>query len=131
MKASRRYTLDDFDNDLRHLLKRTGCAGERVCFIFDESNILDTAFLERMNALLASGEVPGLFEGDELVVLMTGVREAAGTHPLAWNAYTPSHTHKHAHARVHTHARAVGTSASAVSNCASRPSTRRDDSHML
>ncbi len=77
VKASRRYTLADFDADLRQLLKRTGCDGERVCFIFDESNILDTAFLERMNALLASGEVPGLFEGDDHVALMSNVREAA------------------------------------------------------
>ena len=29
----------------------------------DESNILDSSFLERMNTLLANGEVPGLFEG--------------------------------------------------------------------
>jgi dynein heavy chain 1 len=82
VKASRRYTLADFDGDLRTLLKRTGCDGERVCFIFDESNILDTAFLERMNALLASGEVPGLFEGDDLVALMSNVREAAGVFSL-------------------------------------------------
>jgi len=26
---------------------------------------LSTAFMERMNALLASGEIPGLFEADE------------------------------------------------------------------
>jgi dynein heavy chain 1 len=38
---------------------------EKICFIFDESNVLSTAFLERMNALLASGEVPGLFDGEE------------------------------------------------------------------
>ena len=31
----------------------------------------------RMNALLASGEVPGLFEGKELTALMAGCREAA------------------------------------------------------
>ncbi len=57
MKASRRYGLEDFDSDLRHLLRRTGCDGDRMCFIFDESNVLDSGFLERMNALLASGEV--------------------------------------------------------------------------
>ena len=37
----------------------------------DESNVLDSSFLERMNTLLANGEVPGLFEGDELTTLMT------------------------------------------------------------
>jgi dynein heavy chain 1, cytosolic len=46
-------------------MKRAGCKMEKICFIFDEGNVLSTAFLERMNALLASGEVPGLFDGEE------------------------------------------------------------------
>lgn len=43
----------------------------------DESNVLDSSFLERMNTLLANGEVPGLFEGDELTTLMTQCKEGA------------------------------------------------------
>lgn len=43
----------------------------------DESNVLDSSFLERMNTLLANGEVPGLFEGDEYSTLMTGCKEGA------------------------------------------------------
>ena len=43
----------------------------------DESNVLDTSFLERLNTLLANGEVPGLFEGDELTTLMTQCKEGA------------------------------------------------------
>ena len=39
-----------------------GCKELQISFIFDESNILSVAFMERMNALLASGEIPGLFE---------------------------------------------------------------------
>ena len=77
IKLSRKYGLEDFDEDLRAVMKRAGCAGEKVCFIFDESNVLSTAFLERMNALLASGEVPGLFEGDEHAALMSACKEAA------------------------------------------------------
>lgn len=41
----------------------------------DESNVLDAGFLERMNTLLANGEVPGLFEGDEYSALMSACRE--------------------------------------------------------
>ncbi|CAM9128550.1 unnamed protein product [Discosporangium mesarthrocarpum] len=77
VKASNRYTLDHFDQDLRSVMWRVGVQGEHVCFIFDESNVLSSAFLERMNALLASGEVPGLYEGKELAALMAGCREAA------------------------------------------------------
>jgi len=57
VKASSQYTLAKFDDDLRLVMKRAGVNGEKICFIFDESNALSSAFLERMNALLASGEV--------------------------------------------------------------------------
>lgn len=50
---------------------------EKICFIMDESNVLDSSFLERMNTLLANGEVPGLFEGDELTTLMTQCKEGS------------------------------------------------------
>ena len=76
IKASRKYTLEDFDEDLRSVMKRAGCQGEKVCFIFDESNVLQSAFLEKMNALLASGSIPGLFQGDEYNALMTSCRQA-------------------------------------------------------
>jgi len=56
-------------------LTRAGVKNERICFIFDESNVLNTAFLERMNALLASGEVPGLFEGQDFTALMSDCKE--------------------------------------------------------
>lgn len=51
--------------------------GEKICFIMDESNVLDSSFLERMNTLLANGEVPGLFEGDEMTMLMTQCKDGA------------------------------------------------------
>lgn len=47
MKASNRYTLEHFDQDLRSVMWRVGVQGEQVCFIFDESNVLSPAFLER------------------------------------------------------------------------------------
>ena len=58
-------------------MKRSGCKQEKICFIFDESNVLSAAFLERMNALLAGGEVPGLFDGDEYMTLINQCKEAA------------------------------------------------------
>src|SRR5277367_3715040 len=77
IKVSNKYSGDDFDEDLRIVLRRAGCKGEKICFIFDESNILDAGFLERMNTLLANAEVPGLFEGDEFAALMTACKEGS------------------------------------------------------
>ncbi|GJE87844.1 dynein heavy chain protein 1 [Phanerochaete sordida] len=77
IKVSNKYTGDDFDEDLRTVLRRAGCKGEKICFIMDESNVLDSGFLERMNTLLANAEVPGLFEGDEHSALMTACKEGS------------------------------------------------------
>ncbi|KAJ2400555.1 dynein heavy chain, partial [Coemansia sp. RSA 2559] len=77
IKAHNRYRASDFDDDLRTVLRRSGCGGEKICFVLDESNVLDAGFLERMNTLLANSEVPGLFEGDEQAALMTACREGA------------------------------------------------------
>lgn len=77
IKVHGRYSAEDFDDDLRGVLRACGCRGQKVCFIMDESNVLDSGFLERMNTLLANGEVPGLFEGDEYSALITACKEGA------------------------------------------------------
>lgn len=77
IKVHGKYSAEDFDEDLRDVLRRCGCKGEKICFIMDESNVLDSGFLERMNTLLANAEVPGLFEGDEFAALMTACKEGA------------------------------------------------------
>lgn len=62
------YTILDFEAAMRDLL--LCCAkGEKICFLIDESSILETSFIERMNSLLANAEVPGLFTGDDLDTL--------------------------------------------------------------
>ena len=77
IKVHGKYSAEDFDDDLRDVLRRSGCRGEKICFIMDESNVLDSGFLERMNTLLANAEIPGLFEGDEFAALMTACKEGA------------------------------------------------------
>lgn len=76
LKVGRNYDVIQFEADLRVVMKRSGVKAEKITFIFDESNALGPAFVERMNALLAEGEVPGLFEGDEYVNLMSECRAA-------------------------------------------------------
>ncbi len=77
IKVHGKYSAEDFDEDLRDVLRRAGCRGEKICFIMDESNVLDSGFLERMNTLLANAEIPGLFEGDDFAALMTACKEGA------------------------------------------------------
>ena len=57
LQVHNKYTADDFDDDLRTVLRRADCRDEKIVFIMDESNVLDSGFLERINTLLANGEV--------------------------------------------------------------------------
>jgi dynein heavy chain 1 len=69
LRVSRNYGIEQFDESLRDILLR--CArGEKICFIIDESSIMETTFIERMNTLLANSEIPGLFEDDNYKDLM-------------------------------------------------------------
>ncbi|CAH2350425.1 dynein heavy chain, cytoplasmic [[Candida] railenensis] len=75
------YKLLDFDSTLRSILLRCA-AGERICFMIDESSVLETSFIERMNTLLANAEIPGLFEDDNFVTLMKLCQSESQTHGL-------------------------------------------------
>eukprot|EP00727_Mastigamoeba_balamuthi_P010917 m51a1_g6448 putative cytoplasmic dynein 1 heavy chain 1 (4576) ;mRNA; r:416422-430644 len=77
IKVNNKYKAADFDADLRAVMRRAGVQCEPICFVFDESNVLDSSFLERMNTLLAAGDVPGLFEGEEWGPLMHQCRDSA------------------------------------------------------
>lgn len=70
MQVHRKYTGEDFDEDLRTVLRRSGCKNEKIAFIMDESNVLDSGFLERMNTLLANGEVRLRKKIDLLILLL-------------------------------------------------------------
>lgn len=59
------FTLPEFDKKLKELLK-VCVSGDKVCFFIDESSILHTSFIERMNTLLANAEIPGFFETEEI-----------------------------------------------------------------
>jgi dynein heavy chain 1 len=54
VKVHKMYTAFDFDEDLRAVLRRSGTKGEKICFIMDESNVLDSsAHVEQHYALLS------------------------------------------------------------------------------
>ncbi|KAL3079950.1 hypothetical protein niasHS_011367 [Heterodera schachtii] len=77
LKVHSNYKAADFDEDIRHFLRRAGCKNEKICFIMDESNMMETGFLERLNTLLTNGEVPGLFEGDDFNTFLSQIKEGA------------------------------------------------------
>ncbi|KAJ8965676.1 hypothetical protein NQ314_003958 [Rhamnusium bicolor] len=53
-----------------------GVANEDSVFLFTDTQIIQEEFLEDINNMLNSGEVPNLFESDEYEKVIIGVRPA-------------------------------------------------------
>lgn len=88
------YTELDFARDLRSILCQAGVKQRSVVIIFDESHAMESSFLEMMNSLLACGEVPGLFAGDDQTQLLDEMRlqssanaAAGSTDPMLYQEF--------------------------------------------
>ncbi|OHT12593.1 Dynein heavy chain family protein [Tritrichomonas foetus] len=64
-QPAKEYRIADFRNDLRGLFKLAGAQNRPVMFLLTDEQIVDEAFLEDINNVLNTGEVPGLFETEE------------------------------------------------------------------
>jgi dynein heavy chain len=62
---------------LKQLLKLAGAKGESTVFLFTDSQIKSESFIEDINNLLNTAEVPNLFPADEKAELLEIVRKVA------------------------------------------------------
>jgi len=64
-QPTKEYKISDFRNDLKGIFKVTGIQNKPIMFLITDEQIVDESFLDDINNILNSGEVPGLFEGEE------------------------------------------------------------------
>ena len=77
LEITRTYNINDWKDDMKRLLLRTGCDGKPTTFLFGDQQIKDEAFLEDISALLSSGDIPNLFPPDEKMEILEKVSAAA------------------------------------------------------
>ncbi|XP_003505691.1 dynein heavy chain 6, axonemal isoform X1 [Cricetulus griseus] len=77
IELSRGYNYDTFHDDLRKLYKMAGVEDKNMVFLFTDTQIVVEEFLEDINNILNSGEVPNLFEKDELEQVLAATRPKA------------------------------------------------------
>ncbi|XP_054635035.1 dynein axonemal heavy chain 6 isoform X2 [Dunckerocampus dactyliophorus] len=77
IELSRGYNYDSFHEDLRRLYKMAGVDRKDTVFLFTDTQIVVEEFLEDINNMLNSGEVPNLFEKDELEQVLAATRPKA------------------------------------------------------
>uniref|UniRef100_A0A4W6F7X0 Cytoplasmic dynein 2 heavy chain 1 n=1 Tax=Lates calcarifer TaxID=8187 RepID=A0A4W6F7X0_LATCA len=76
-KISRGYNLKHFNNDLKTVMQLAGLEGQQVVLLLEDYQFVHPAFLEMVNSLLSSGEVPGLYTPEELEPLLSSLKDSA------------------------------------------------------
>ena len=67
----------EFHEDIKALYRQAGAQNKPSVFLFDDTQIVLETFLEDVNNILTSGEVPNLFTKDEISGLCEDVRSDA------------------------------------------------------
>lgn len=61
IELTKDYRSESFKEDLKKLMRMCGVEGHSISFLFNDTQIVSESFLEDINNLLNSGEVPNLF----------------------------------------------------------------------
>lgn len=75
IELSRGYDQSTFHEDLRKLYWMAGVQNQPTVFLLTDTQIVREVFLEDINNILSSGEVPNLFESDEYEKVILATRD--------------------------------------------------------
>ena len=77
IEVNKTYSMENWKNDLKKVLKRAGADGKKIVFLFTDLQIKDESFLEDVSMILTTGEVPNLFAADEKAEILDRVQHTA------------------------------------------------------
>jgi hypothetical protein len=73
---TKQYNKNSFLEDMKTLYKSAGHMRKPTTFLFTESEIKDEVFLEFINSVLLTGDIPGLFAKDEIMAITADLRNS-------------------------------------------------------
>ncbi|XP_044742040.1 dynein axonemal heavy chain 12 [Chrysoperla carnea] len=76
-EITKNYNLNEWREDIKRILKTSGGLGKDLVFLFNEGQIKEEAFLQDIDGLLNSGEVPNIYAIDEKQEILELTRLAA------------------------------------------------------
>ena len=74
IEITKQYRQIEFHEDLKRLYTQAGCDNKPTVFLFSDTQLKEESFLEDINNILSSGEVPNLFPKDEMAAVYDAVR---------------------------------------------------------
>ncbi|KEG15451.1 dynein heavy chain [Trypanosoma grayi] len=76
LSITRDYGMKHFNAELKSVMSKAGVEGQHVVLLLEDHHLSSNPlFLEIINSLLSSGEVPGLFTHEELEALLGPLKE--------------------------------------------------------
>jgi dynein heavy chain len=69
IEITKSYREKEFHEDIRMLLRKSALDNEPQVFLFSDTQLVKESFLEDINNLLNSGEIPNLFPADEKIAI--------------------------------------------------------------
>ena len=77
VEIKKNYRMQEWRDDMKNLLRMCGGKGNTTAFVFTDVQIKEEGFLEDVNNILNTGEIPNLFPADEKADVCELVRPAA------------------------------------------------------
>ncbi|XP_006899240.1 PREDICTED: dynein heavy chain 2, axonemal [Elephantulus edwardii] len=77
VEVTKHYRKQEFREDIKRLYRQAGVDLKATSFLFVDTQIADESFLEDINNILSSGEVPNLYKSDEFEEIQTHIIEQA------------------------------------------------------
>ncbi|OWR51670.1 putative dynein beta chain ciliary [Danaus plexippus plexippus] len=76
-EITKSYSVKDWHDDIKLVLRESGGLNKDTTFLFTENQIKEEVFIQNLDSLLNSGEVPNLYGLDEMQEILELVRLAA------------------------------------------------------
>jgi dynein heavy chain len=78
IEITKAYSIEDWKADLKKLMIAAGIENKKITFIITDSHIKHDTFLENINSIINSGEVPNLFPNEEKENVLERMLEKRG-----------------------------------------------------
>ena len=79
IEITKNYTNVEWRDDLKRLLLKAGAEGKPTTFLFSDNQIKDESFVEDINMILNTGDVPNIFPPDEKAEIIEKMQLVART----------------------------------------------------
>ena len=75
IELSKNYTATEWREDLKLVISQAGTGANPFVFLFSDTQVKYESFIEDLNSMLNTGQVPNLFAFDEKMAILDGTRD--------------------------------------------------------